>query len=283
MAPSAMQQALGAWVGAAVMGLLAVPSAVAAQEAGGPPLWEVGVFAMGVSQQAYPGAGQQLNRALLLPYAIYRGEIFRMDRNGMGVRKVLSPTVELDLGFAAAFGSRSNEIEARSGMPELGTLVEFGPRIQWKLGQAPGNGQLRADFALRGVFDLADHMNDKGITFEPKLVYERSSTTGWRYSVSAGLMFADQRLADTLYGVAPAYATPTRSVYAAQGGLLASRLALYVSRAMTPNLRLSAFTRVDAVAGGANQASPLVEKNTGATTGLLLTYTLAQSKTLVRD
>lgn len=276
-------RALVAAGGIAVIGLLVAPTAVAAQEAGGLPLWEVGVFTMGVSQQAYPGADQQLNRALLLPYAIYRGEVFRADRSGVGVRKVLSPAVELDLGFAAAFGSRSNEIEARTGMPELGTLVEFGPRIQWTLGQAPGNARLRADFAVRGVFDVADRMTDKGVAFEPKLVYERNSTMGWRYSVGAGLMFADQRLADTLYGVAQAYATPTRSAYAAQSGLVASRLSLSVSRAMTPNLRLSAFTRVDSVGGAANQNSPLVNKNTGATTGLLLTYTLAQSQTLVRD
>lgn len=283
MMQSTLQGPLRGWTRALVMGLALPSLGAAAQEVGSLPLWEIGMFAMGVSQQAYPGAGQQLDRALLLPYAIYRGEVFRMDRSGVGLRKVLSPDVELDLGFAGAFGSRSNEIEARSGMPELGTLVEFGPRIQWTLGKGPGGGRLRADFALRGVFDVTDRFNDKGHAFEPKLVFERDSSTGWRYSASAGLVMGDQRLADTLYGVAPAYATPSRPAYAAQSGLIASRLSLYVSRALSPSLRLSAFTRVDSVAGAANQASPLVGKNTGATTGLWLTYTLAQSQTMVVD
>ena len=85
MAPSVVQQTLGSWVGVAVIGLIATSSTLAAQETAALPLWEVGVFTMGVSQQAYPGADQQLNRALLLPYAIYRGEVFRADRSGVGV------------------------------------------------------------------------------------------------------------------------------------------------------------------------------------------------------
>lgn len=247
------------------------------------PLWEVGLFAMGASQQAYPGAAQQLDRGLLLPYLVYRGEVLRVDRGGVGLRKVISPTVELDVGFSGAFGTRAGEIDARQGMPELGTLVEFGPRIQWKLSDGLGGGQLRADFALRGVFDLTDHMSAKGLALEPELVYARNSSTGWRYSAGVGLVVGDARLNDTLYGVAPAYATPTRPAYTAGAGLIASRLSLYVSRSLSPDLRLSAYTRLDSVAGAANQASPLVQKSTGASAGVWLTYTLARSATLVRD
>ena len=49
-------------------------------------------------------------------------------------------------------------------MPDLGTLVEFGPRVKWNLGSGPGNGRWRAELAVRGVFDSVapkyDVMND---------------------------------------------------------------------------------------------------------------------------
>jgi hypothetical protein len=41
-------------------------------------------------------------------------------------------------------------------MPNLGTLIEFGPRLEWKLGQATGGGAWRTEFPLRAVFDLSD-------------------------------------------------------------------------------------------------------------------------------
>jgi len=64
------------------------------------PLWEVGVAAAGVSQQAYPGSDQQARRAFALPYLIYRGKLLRADGDGAGVRAVRTESFELDVSFA---------------------------------------------------------------------------------------------------------------------------------------------------------------------------------------
>ena len=109
----------------------------AAPEAGGTaspkPLWEAGVFGFAVSQTAYPGAAERTNRAFGLPFVIYRGKYFRVDENTVGLRAVKTPTTELDIGFAGSFGARSTDVVARSGMPSLGTLFEFGPRLKVNL------------------------------------------------------------------------------------------------------------------------------------------------------
>ena len=80
---------LPTWRGV-VAGCCAVLSTAAlAQAADGPgpgPLWELGGVALGVSQNAYPGSDQQVNRALALPYFIYRGDVFRADRETAGIR-----------------------------------------------------------------------------------------------------------------------------------------------------------------------------------------------------
>ncbi|MBC7919158.1 MAG: MipA/OmpV family protein [Rhodoferax sp.] len=237
---------------------------------------------MSVSQQAYPGAAQQLQRNLLLPYVVYRGKWLRVDRSGIELRKVLSPNLELDLGFSASLGSNSEEIEARRGMAELGTLVEVGPRIRWTLNQTESS-RLRATVGLRTVLDASAQLRDKGLVLEPQLVYERRSEGGLLWSASAGLLFGDERLADTFYGVAPRYQTAQRASYEALGGLITSRFSLYASKAMTPDLRIAGGVRSDTVDGAANQSSPLVRQNSGATFGVWLTYTLARSGVLVRE
>lgn len=265
-----------------VQGVAQAPAALPAQL----PLWELGGVGLAMSQQAYPGASQRVNRGLALPYLIYRGKYLRADRESLGIRAVNTPRFEFDVGFAAAFGAGSDEIDARRGMPDLGTLVEFGPRLKWHLGQlgeGPGSGRLHAEFALRGVFDLDDRLSQKGISFEPRLIYERRASGGWRYGTSVGAVVGNQRLADTFYGVAPAYATAARPAYTAESGLIAWRLGANVSREITPRLRLFGFARLDSVAGAANRASPLVQKTVGTSIGVGLNYTFAQSGTLVSD
>lgn len=259
----------------------AVPSL--AQEPDGLSLWEVGAVGFAVSQQAYPGASARVNRGLALPFLIYRGEFLRVDRASAGIRAFRTPTVEVDVGVAASFGSRSEDIEVRRGMPDLGTLVEFGPRLKWNIGPGPGNGRFRAEFPLRGVFDLNEHLAHKGMAFEPELIFERRARGGWRYSTSIGAVWGDRRLADTFYGVAPIYAMAGRNAYVADSGLITWRLSASVSRNLSPDLRLFGFARADSVKGAANESSPLVQQKTGASVGLGLTYTWKRSQSQATD
>ena len=171
-----------------------------------------------MAKMASTGSAQQVNRALVPAFFIYRGKYLRADRGSVGVRAIKTDTMEVDVGVSGEFGSSSNDIEARNGMPDLGTLVEFGPRVKWNLGSGPGNGRWRAELALRGVFDLTDSLKDRGISLEPELIFERSTGSGIRYSTSFGLVLGDERLADTFYGVAPAHATASRPAYKAQSG-----------------------------------------------------------------
>ena len=261
----------------------AVPSIADEQERSGLPLWEVGAFGIAVSQQAYPGASERVNRGLALPFLIYRGELLRADRGSAGIRALKTPTFEIDVGVAGSFGSNANEIEVRRGMPDLGTRVEFGPRLKWNIGQGPGNGLLRAEFPLRGVFDLNDGLAHKGMAFEPRLIFEGRARGGWGYSTSIGALWGDRRLADTFYGVAPIYATPGRSAYVAESGLVAWRLSAEVSRKLSPDLRLFGFARADSVAGAANEASPLVQRKAGTSVGLGLAYTWQRSTSRATD
>lgn len=253
------------------------------EDEGRKPLWELGAVGVGVSQLAYPGADQQVRRGIVLPYVIYRGRVLRADRDTAGLRAIHTDDFDLDVGFSGSFGSSSDKIEARRGMPNLGTLIEFGPRMRWKLGDGPGGGRWRFDLPLRGVFDLSDRAAHRGMSLEPEVHFRRESPTGWNYSMSFGVIFADQRLADTFYEVAPRYATAERPAYEAKPGLVAWRVGTTVSRKLGPDWRVFGFARVDHLAGAANRASPLVRRDAGLTAGIGASYTWLRSDTLVDD
>ncbi|GCL65856.1 hypothetical protein AQPW35_49370 [Rubrivivax pictus] len=257
--------------------ILLLPLAAQAQSGSSLPLWELGAFGLGVSQQAYPGSDQQVNRGLALPFFVYRGRFLRADGETAGLRAIKTPRFELDIGFAGSFGARSDDTTARRGMPDLGTLVEFGPRVKWNLGQAPGGGNWRVELPLRGVFDLGDSAAYRGLAFEPRLVFERRTSSGWAYATSVGAILADGRLGRTLYGVDAADALADRPAYAAQGGLVAWRLSAAFSRSLAPDWRFFGFARLDSVAGAANDDSPLVKRTNGGSVGIGLSYTWLRS------
>jgi outer membrane scaffolding protein for murein synthesis (MipA/OmpV family) len=254
-----------------------------AQTETGQALWELGGAAFGVSQQAYPGADQQIARALALPFFIYRGEVLRADRDTAGIRALKTERFELDIGVAGSFGAGSDEIEARQGMRDLGTLVELGPRLKWQLGSGPGGGRWRAEFPLRVVFDLSDGAANRGLSFEPELVFERLSSGGWRYQTSVGAIVADTRLARTFYEVTASEATALRPAYSARSGLVAWRWSTSASRSLGPDWRVFGFLRLDSVAGSANRNSPLIKRTTGATAGLGVAYTWMRSTRQAAD
>jgi MipA family protein len=247
----------------------ALPAAAAEPE----PLWELGVFGLGVSQQAYPGSDQNITRALVLPFGLYRGRILRADGGTVGVRAVRTPVVEVDVGFAGAFGSSSSDIEARRGMPNLGTLVEFGPRLKWNVGPAPFGARWRVELPVRGVFDLNDRLASRGLSFEPELLLERRGFGAWDLTLSGGAVFGTERLARVFYEVDPRYATTQRPAYAATGGLIAWRVGATGTWRLGPDWRVFGFVRADSVAGAANRASPLVRQTAGLTGGVGVSWT----------
>lgn len=253
----------------------------AAPEAGGAmapkPLWEAGVFGFAVSQAAYPGAAERTQRAFGLPFVIYRGKYLRVDENTVGLRAVKTPTTELDIGFAGSFGARSTDVAVRNGMPSLGTLFEFGPRLKVNLPAPTPRTRLRLELPLRAVVDVSDSFHGRGLSFEPEVDLGLRLAGGTRLGAKLGLIFGDRKLNDYLYGVAPAYATAARPAYEGKAGLIATRLGLSSASQLGKGWDLFTFARYDLVNGAANQDSPLVRKSGGASFGIGLSWTFWRS------
>jgi outer membrane scaffolding protein for murein synthesis (MipA/OmpV family) len=247
------------------------------------PLWEAGIGAAAFSTPAYPGADDRNKRVLALPYLIYRGRVFRADQNGIGARLLNTDKVEFDIGFAGSLPAHSDDVDARRGMPDLGTLVEFGPRVKYKFADLGEQGSLRFELPLRAVIEARGGLRRQGWTMEPRLVWEkRGEAARWTMEAQLGAVFGDERINRYFYEVAPQYASAERPAYQAGSGLMLVRTGLFGTYRLNPDLRLFGFVRYETYAGAANQDSPLMKKNTGASAGIGFAWTFARSQERAR-
>jgi outer membrane protein len=263
---------------------LAFTLPAAAQQSPALPLWEAGVVGGAVSTPAYPGAAERSSRVLALPFLIYRGEVLRSDASGIGARLLHTDRVELDVGFAASLPARSDAGAARAGMPDLGLLAEFGPRVKVLLANPTPTSRLKLELPLRAVMELRGGLRRQGTTFEPRLVWDtREAASPWSYDATLGLVMGDRAINRYFYEVQPQYATPDRPAYSARSGLMLVRVGLSVSYRFNDDVRLFGFVRQESYAGAANRDSPLMKRNSGASIGAGFAWTLGRSSSPARS
>jgi outer membrane scaffolding protein for murein synthesis (MipA/OmpV family) len=236
-----------------------------------------------VSTPAYPASVERSGLGLVLPVLVYRGEIFRAERGSVGARLVRTEDTEFDIGFAASLPASSDDIAARKGMPDLGTLVEFGPRLKTVLARPDTQSEVRLELPLRSVMEIQGGVRTQGFAAEPELIWEtRAPGSAWRLSTSASLIVGDARLNRYFYGVSADLATPQRPAYEARPGLIASRLTVSASRALGPDVRVFGFVRAESYAGNANAESPMHLRSSGASAGIGFNWTLRRSEARAR-
>lgn len=242
------------------------------------PLWELGALGFAANTPAYPGSSDRSARALVLPYFIYRGKVLRADQDGVGVRLFRSDRVELDVGLAGSLPASSDEDGVRAGMPDLGSLVEFGPRIKIKLYRPTATSRVQLELPLRAVLELRGGARSQGYTFEPRLAYEIREARGrWTVDANVSLVLGERKINGYFYDVDPAFATATRPAYRADAGLMMIRAGLSGSRLITPDLRLFGFIRYDNYANAANRDSPLMQQTHGSSAGVGFAWTIRRS------
>lgn len=240
------------------------------------PLWEFGVAGAGASTPAYPGSSDRSRRAAALPFVIYRGEVFRADQSGIGARLVRKERVELDVGLAASLPADSDDVEARRGMPNLGTLLELGPRLKVLLAEPSESSRVRLDLPLRAVIEARGGLRGQGWTFEPKVVYEMRDRL-WTFDANVGVVMGNRKINRYFYQVDQQYATLERPAYEADSGLMLVRTGMSASRLLNPDLRVFGFVRYESYADAANRASPLVKQSTGSSFGMGFAWTITRS------
>jgi len=257
----------------------ALPATAAPTPAPDLPLWELGLFGGVASTPAYPGSADRSGRGLVLPMLIYRGKVLRADRSGVSARLFDTERVDMDLGFQMSLPARSDDVPARSGMPDLNSLLEFGPRLKVLLSEPSAAHRVRLELPLRVPLELGNGFRRQGLVFEPRLVFETSSSDRqWQADANIGVVVGNARLNQYFYEVVPQYANAARPAYQAGGGLMMMRLGMSLSHTVNQDWRVFGFARYDNYTHAANRDSPLFRKNSGLSIGIGFTWTAYRSQ-----
>jgi MipA family protein len=245
------------------------------------PEWEFGLGATGLTLPDYRGSDESRGYLLPFPYLIYRGERFRVDRQGVRGIFFESDRIEINLSVNATPPVDSDDNRARQGMPHLDPTLEIGPRVDvrllsdrvedWALEfRVPLRAAIATDFShTKGIgFVLSPHLS---LTTRPVVARVK-----WNLGAQAGPLFATREYHEYFYGVGPDVATPERPVFQASGGYSGAYALVSLSRRF-PRFWVGAFARYDALKNAVFEDSPLVRRDYAFMAGIALAWVFAES------
>jgi len=268
---------------AALAAVLVPPDARAVER----PLWEAGVGATGLYLPDYRGANQGRGYVFPIPYFVYRGDHFKVDREGIRGIFLQSDRVELDVSVFGTPPVDSSDNDARQGMPDLDATLEIGPVLVFTLARdrrIDYNYRLQLRLPARTAIatDLS-HWHNIGWTFYPHLNLDiRPELFGQRWNVgfSLGPAYATQNFHEYFYGVPTQFATPQRPAYTARGGYSGATFVAGISRRFE-KFWVGAYVRYDNLSGAVFENSPLVKQNYAIAGGIAFAWVFAESGTKV--
>lgn len=266
---------------AAVLGLLVVPLAHAQRQL---PLWEAGVGVAGLTLPDYRGSDERTNYVFPLPYFIYRGEFFKLDRDGAQGILFKRRGVELDISLNIGNPVKSDKNAARQDMPDLNPTFEIGPRLLVDLvGSRFEKFQLQFQLPVRTVTEIDwPHLRHVGWLANPLLNadFRDIRTSGWDLGMQAGPLFADRSYHQYYYQVDPQFARPDRPAYEAKGGYSGTQFSVGLSKRFD-KWWVGGFVRYYDLHGAEFEDSPLVKQRSALLAGFGVAYIFAASGTRV--
>ena len=252
------------------------------------PLWEFGAGATVLSFPDYRGSNQTRTYVLPIPYIVYRGDIFKADRDGVRGVFVDSDNVEINASAGASFPVDSADNDARSGMPNLAPTIELGPAVDivvWR-SAIPGT-KLTVRLPVRAGITVERSPEYIGWQFSPKLNLDISDIGGlpdWTLGLVVSPIYGDRRFHSYFYSVSAQYATAGRPAYQAKGGFAGTEFLAALWKRY-PRVWVGAFVRYDMLAGAVFNDSPLVNSRGYFAAGIAAAWIFGESsqRVHVRD
>jgi MipA family protein len=245
------------------------------------PLWELGMGAGWLHLPHYRGSDQTRDWLLPIPYFIYRGEVFRADREGARARLVDSKQgFDLDLSVSANTPTRSSDNKARAGMANLAPTVEAGPSLNYTLAQRSG-WQLDLRLPARAVFTVERQPKSIGWTANPEL-HLSADVKGWDVTLEGGPVFASREYNRFFYDVSVADVRPGRPAFQSRGGQSGWVGTFSASRRLG-DFWIGTYMQADSLRGAVFEASPLVRQRMNISYGVGMSWVFKESTARARD
>jgi MipA family protein len=259
-------------------GILILPAISSGTEK---PLWELGIGGGFLLMPDYRGSDKTRAYLLPFPYAVYRGGIFKVEDQRISGRIFRTDRITLDFSGYGAVPVKSNDNDARAGMPDLDPTFELGPALRIKLlDSLDDKYKLSISLPARAFFSTDFHsVRHEGWVFSPRINFEKGDLipdTGLNLGVSVGPMFADRGYHEYFYTVDPAFATASRQAYSAGGGYSGTTLTIGLGKTYKQFI-FQAFVSTDFLQGAVFEDSPLVKTKTSVMTGFSIAWVFLQS------
>jgi len=201
---------------------------------------------------------------LPFPYFVFHSKYLDVNRDRVRGKLFAGGRLSLDVDFGGSVAVDSSRDRERARMPDLDWIGEAGPALRYRIWESDGD-----DTRLEGVLPVRKavsarglDLHDRGWTVDPRIeIAHIIGGDAHYFSTDAGLsvLRADQKYYDYIYGVAPQYATPTRSPYTPDGGYGGYTLSLGTSLRRDAVV-YGAFLRYTDLNGAVFAASPLVSR-----------------------
>jgi outer membrane scaffolding protein for murein synthesis (MipA/OmpV family) len=244
------------------------------------PLWEVGMGLGAMRLPHYRGADQSRSWLLPLPYVVYRGDVFKADREGARAEFLKSSDWRFDFSLAAGAPTDSEDNRAREGMRDLAPTLEFGPSFVWTAARGPG-WKLETRVPLRGAMTLERHPRVVGGVLSPNLNLD-VEVSGWDVGVYVGPVFGTRRQNGYYYDVPDADVRADRAAYRSGSGYAGSQVVFGTSRRFG-DLWVGAFGKVDHLGGAVFEDSPIVRRKTTVAFGVGVSWVFWKSHRPAQD
>jgi outer membrane scaffolding protein for murein synthesis (MipA/OmpV family) len=254
------------------------------------PLWEAGVTGVALTLPHYPGSDEYYTFALPFPYFVYRGEVFKSDRDGLRGLFFKSDRFESDISLGGNLPVSSEDNEARKGMPELDTLAEIGPAFRYYFHRRGDLDHLYLQAAWRGAFSIAFNggfdidTNWRGQRYTLNLRLKNESLFrdhDLSLYLSSGISYADDILNGYFYDVQTQFVTPDRGHYDADAGYAGLYVSVAAYKDLSERWAVGGYCRWYNISGSVFEDSPLVRTSNNFYASLVLVWKFVQSEEMV--
>lgn len=170
--------------------------------------------------QDYPGAAQ--GRLRFLPFPVYRGSIFRVDRiSGVSGEVYNDSRVDFSWNFIFQFPTESSDIPVRAGMPDLDWLLSIGPQLKYYIYRHKNHKVfLRMPVRLNTCTNFSSRTRFCGVALNPGVRYATYYKGYGEFTLRAEAFSMSSEYQQYFYEVPPQYATPSRPAFHARAGFL---------------------------------------------------------------
>jgi outer membrane scaffolding protein for murein synthesis (MipA/OmpV family) len=243
------------------------------------PLWELGVGVGALRLPHYRGADQSHNFLLPVPYLVYRGDIFKADKDGTRAVLLNTDALDFDISVAISAPTRSRDNNARRGMADLAPTFELGPNLNWTVARE-GDWKLDLRLPVRAVATLESNPKMVGWTSTPNANLDIANVGGWNLGLLAGPVINSRRMNGHFYDVAPGEALVGRPAYSAAGGYAGAQFVTALSRRYERSWA-GFFLKFDTLRGAQFADSPLVRRRDTVAFGFAMSWVLQTSEAMV--